>query len=379
MDSFSRDDLERALYDERILIRIPCMRSHLYVVPSEDLPAYYQASKRILGDDVTGYLDYLVAHSHTDSPKKIVPSELMPRVLEVINTRGPCTIEELAEFLPVLGTRLTPDNDESEVGEFTLASRLVPAMCSQGLLVHARPKGSWRSDMDSYAALSSWLPGVSLDSLDGRVALQRVVRAYLAAFGPAAVGDMVHWFGSPRRREVIAALMDLGPQVSRVEVVGFPGEYLVPSDDVPHLFSSAPSERFARLLPPCDSTLMAYRDTSRFLHPSYRERVYDWVGESQGAVMVDGLVRGLWSLNTKPDRISIRLFEALDPEAIAMIGEEAIRLAPLVADDRLDVEISVGDLNGDVERPTSVPLGLFLPEPVSSAYEANSREEPEEQ
>jgi len=359
MDSFWLGDLDAALYKRRSLVRIPCLRAHLHIIPSDELVAYYQATRDALDDGVDSYMDYLLTHARSEDGEPIDVKELIPRVLEIVNTRGACTVDELIEWLPPLATRLSLNVGDAEAAEFRLGDRLIPAMCAQGQLVHAEPSGSWRSDVDRYASLGTWLPMVRLDELTAREALRRVVRAYIAAFGPATVGDVVHWLGGVRRRQVVRALMDLGSEVTRVEVLDGRGELFVLAKEVPELVSAECTTRFVRLLPPRDGTLMAYRDVSRFVEPIYYDRVYDWAGESHGVVLSDGMVAGVWRLQAKTERVLVRLFRKVDPEAMAMIGEEARRLGLLIADEPLDVEVRLDEDESERDAYISLPVNAL--------------------
>jgi hypothetical protein len=152
---------------------------------------------------------------------------MVRRLLEVLGTRGPCTIDELANLLPELDRRVYHDPDLPELGYSRLGTRLLPALCANGTLVRARPRGGWRSESFAYAALSNWLPE-PLDLEIGRdEALRQVALAYLRAFGPATVGDLHHWLGGFSRRQVVAALLELGPAIARVQIAELPGEYLL--------------------------------------------------------------------------------------------------------------------------------------------------------
>lgn len=356
---FRRADLQHALYTDRTLVRIPCVRAHLHVVPAEDLPAYHQATRHVLDGGVASYIGYLVAHASGSGSEPISLETLVPRVLEVLSTRGPCTIDELTGWLPVLGTRMAANGDDEDGGEFRLGKRLIPAMCAQGLVVHAKPRGSWKSELDTYAALSAWLPQMRVDALPGREALRRVVRAYLAAYGPATAGDVVHWLGGARRREVVTALMGLGREVTRIEVLGARGESFVLTEEIPDLLAAALPGRWVRLLPPRDGVMMAYQDTSRFLEPAYRDRAYDWAGESHGVVLVDGAIVGLWWLHSKTDRVVVRLLTRVDPRAMAMIGEEAMRLGEILDEERLVVEVRPDEEEFERDASFALPVDIL--------------------
>ncbi len=363
MHGFSKEDLYGALYDGRRLVRLPAMHSDLHIVPTEDMPAYFRATQALAESNVSTYLAYLVSDaSQNNGQQPVCLDDVISRVLEIISTRGACTADEMARWLPVLGRQFPfGKNGATEPSTFRLGTKLLPALCAQGQLVYAEPSGSWKSDRDRYAALSTWLPEVNLNAIDPRKALERVLLHYVHAYGPVTIGDMVHWLGTARRRQVVPALMGLGPRLAHVEVLGTQGEAYVLREDLERLTARPDGDRFVRLLPPRDGALMAYRDPGRFLPREYRDRMYDWAGDSLGAVMIDGIVRGMWWPQSRGDRITIRFFEEVDPEAMAMAGEEARALGEFLEGETPDIVISLDGeaANGDAEVPQRIPLGAL--------------------
>lgn len=326
MENFERQQLDLALYQERSLVRVPCMNARLYVVPSTDYPAYYQATKPFLRQGLQE-LDGLLSGTASKGNVPLRSEELAQRVLEVMSVWGTCTLAKLAELLPALNTQLPHDPEQPEQGYTTLGARLLPAMCAQGMLVRAQPRGSWRSDHYSYATLSFWLPTLDLNGITEREALRQVILSYVTAFGPVTIGDILHWLGGIARHKVVATLMDLSGQLTRLQIAGSQGDYIMLREQVPELLSyKRPAERIVGLLPPRDSFVAAYSDTSRFLDASWHEHVFDRAGEPLGTVWVDGCIMGLWWVQLKEERIIVRFFEPMDPEALALIAEEAFRL-----------------------------------------------------
>jgi len=348
MENFERQQLESALYQERTLVRVPCMKARLYIVPSADYPAYYQATKPFLQQGLKE-LDSLLSDVDPEGSAPLHSEELAQRVLEIMSVWGTCTAAKLAELLPALNTQLLHDPEQPEQGHTTLGARLLPAMCAQGMLVRAQPRGSWRSDHYSYATLSSWLPTLDLNSVTEREALRQVILSYIAAFGPVTVGDILHWLGSIARRQVVATLMELSNQLARLQISGSQGDYFMLKDQVPELLDyERPGERIVGLLPPRDSYLTAYSDTSRFLEESYREHVFDRAGESFGTVWVDGYVVGIWWPQIKEERIVVRFFEPMDPEALALIAEESFRLGKFLEFSSIDLQMG-SYFEGDID------------------------------
>ena len=147
-DGFSRQALESALYRERTLVRIPCMHARLFMVPSADLPAYYQLSLPTLQEGLQGFVNGLLADARGgDGAPLPNPNALVPRILEILSSRSPSTVQEMAEFLPALDAPLCRDANGAGSTPSRLGQRLIPALCVQGLLVRAQTRGSWRSDL----------------------------------------------------------------------------------------------------------------------------------------------------------------------------------------------------------------------------------------
>jgi hypothetical protein len=273
-------------------------------------------------------------------PAALRSADLAQRVLEVMSARGSCTVAGLADLLPALNTQLVNDPERPELGYTRLGARLIPAMCAHGMLIRAQIRGSWRSDQYSYATFASWLPSLDLGGVAEPEALRHVILSYVAAFGPVTVGDILHWLGNMLRRQIVATLMELSDSLTRLQISGSPRDYFMLREQVTELLDCRePAERLVVLLPPRDSYVMAYIDTSRFLLESYREHVFDRAGEALGTVWVDGYVVGVWWLQFREERIIVRFFESMDPEALALVGEEARRLGKFLDFPSLDIEI----------------------------------------
>ncbi len=358
MDALDREGLSWALYNERSLVRFPSADGHLYVVPADRMAAYRQTHLLLSGDTTREYLAYLVdASAAQGDPDAIRLHEIIPRVLEVVSTRGACTVEELGTWLPVLDRQLSTGLEgDVAATKFRLGTRLIPALCAQGLLMPAQPRGSWRSERETYTTPGTWLPDLSLEPLDPREALGSLLIDYVTAYGPVTVGDMVHWLGGARRQQLASALMAIEGQLARVEVAETRGEAWVLRSDLARLPDARIAHRTVSLLPEVDGTLMALRDASRFLPAEYRDRVYDWVGDSLGAVMVDGLIQGLWWPQNRGDRIVVRFFERVDPEAMALAAEEARSLGKFLEGDEVDIDIGLIDDDADRESLQPIPL-----------------------
>ncbi len=166
---------------------------------------------------------------------------------------------------------------------------------------------------------------------DETVALERLVRRYLEAFGPASAADLAQWSGlSVARLRIGIAAVEAAGDLRRavdergralLDVAGAP----LPPEDVP-----APP----RLLPMWESTLLAFADRTRIISDADRAVVIARNGDTLPTFTVDGVVAGLWW--AEPDaggrtRIRIEPFRPPLPRAAARaLEQEGERLAAFV-------------------------------------------------
>jgi len=120
-------------------------------------------------------------------------------------------------------------------------------------------------------------------------ATARLVRRYLAAFGPASRQDFAQ-FALLRQTEVGPAFEALGDAL--VTLPGPDGATLYDVPDAPLPDDDAPAP--PRLLPMWDSVLLAHKDRGRVIPPAYRAHVIRRNGDVLPTVLVDGYVAGVW-------------------------------------------------------------------------------------
>ena len=200
-------------------------------------------------------------------------------------------------------------------------------------LVHPAPSGTWDTVGPTSLALAEDHLGIPLGEPDP----ERMVRRYLAAFGPASTADMRAWSG-------VSGLVDV--------VAGMDGELRVFRDeserelfDLPHAprpnsETSAP----VRLLAAFDNVLLGYADRTRLMTDQVRRRVC--VGDAVAAtLLIDGAVSGTWQLDRAAGVVTIRPFVRMsqpDVEAAVAEGDRLLDLAATSAE-RPEVRVLAPD------------------------------------
>lgn len=314
-------DVERALYEDRSLVRMHGMRRTLHVVPRDLVPAVQRgaadpiavrerarlaglirAAEVIEAADVTGVIDAWLL-------------ELEASVLEHIARRGEAFAADLGSDDPRLLTKLTLAWGKRYQTQISISTRILLLLGAEGRIVRGRPRGTWVSSQYRWATAERWL-GAGIAPLDPRAARAEIVRRWLGAFGPGTVDDLRWWTGWTLR-DVRAALAD----VAAVPVALETGEgFVLPGDAAP----VAEPEPAIALLPALDPTTMGWTGRDWYLGP-HRSRLFDSNGNAGPTIWWGGRVVGGWA--QRPDgSIATRLLEDVGREASVAADETAGRL-----------------------------------------------------
>jgi hypothetical protein len=340
---FGRAALEDALYENRSLAKVLCMRVTMHAVPSDELPFFFQAydrhRERSYPAEFRSFAGLLVRAGICGAQEAEARlDELQRQVLDVLGEKGPSTVQQISRAVPELKAKVAHDEGKAYAGEFSIGSRLVPRMCAEGLLIRARPRGTWRSNLYEYALLSDWLPEVNLESGTPQQARVWLVRRYLAAFGPATYSDVQWWTGFSKA-ETKGVLEELEPELVESAIEGISNGYLMLAGDAGRLGAfTGPQSPYVFFLPALDPYIMGYQGRRRFLNSEHRAKVFDRAGNAQPTVWVDGRAVGAWG-QSQDGSVIYRLFEPVCDEAQELLASEARRL-----------EIF---LDGEVIRPRS--------------------------
>jgi hypothetical protein len=324
MKDFEAQQLDREVYESRKLVRVTCMRATLHVVPSERLPSFFQATKKRQRRGLR-QMGYLLVQSGLcqEGDEEPTVQRLLERIAAVVAQRGPSTVAELSERVPELAAKFQYAPDKPYGGEFSVGSQLVPWMCVLGLLVRTRPRGTWRSNLYEYAPLAGWLPDVDLEALTPAEAQVRLVRWYLAAFGPSTAEDIAWWSGFGKG-ETKKALSTLDNELVEVEIKGLGEGYrMLAADQQPLQEAEFGGEPIVNLLPSLDPYIMGYRDRRRFLDPQRHQQVFDRAGNAFATVWIDGKVVGVW--REQDATIELLVWEGVDSAALTAEGQRVGR------------------------------------------------------
>src|SRR5256714_1472641 len=256
---FRKEQLTRALAQNRV-VKSQLFRITLHVTSARDYP--YFAAVWCPG-----------ARDRTPRVPKAKLEELTRRV-RAAAIKGPVTQEQVEELA------------SAEMGGLRWPTRTLTP------LVHLPPGGTWSHYGRTQLRAMEVVLGVELPPHEDGA--ERLVRSYLAAFGPATQEDLLRFTG--------LRVGDIRPRLERVEPRRFRDERGRVLLDVPRApLPDGETEAPVRYLPKWDSSLLAYAapERTRILPEKFRKTVIRVNGDVLQTVLVDGFVAATWEVERR--------------------------------------------------------------------------------
>lgn len=282
----SVEDVERALYVDRSLVKQLAMRRTLFGFSRELLPAAWGSTSARVAVEQRRVIIRDVEKAGLVPDGGHWLDAACAAVLERLSDGSALTAKELREQVPEVEGRIDYAVGKSYGGSQPLAPRILVLLGARGQIMRAENAGHWRTSRPRWAATSHWLGSVPepLPPAEGYAVL---TRRYLAAFGPATETDIVWWFGATKGI-VRQALSDIGAVSVPLEdgSVGW-----VLPDDLDDV--DEPGE-WAALLPTLDSTSMGWKQRDWYLAPEDVRYLVDSNGNIGTTAWWNGQVVGAW-------------------------------------------------------------------------------------
>jgi hypothetical protein len=315
VDGMTVDDLDRALYVDRSLVKHLAMRRTLFLFPRETLGfAQAGASDRVADVERRRLVrDVEKAGLRKNGERWL--AEASRQVLDVLSDGREATSSELRQEIPLLEGSIVYGEGKSWGGKLAVGPRVLTTLSAAGLVVRASNDGAWSVSRPRWASMTSWLgeelvPPAEADGVAGLVEL------WLRAFGPGTATDLKWWLGSTVGA-VRKALADL--HAVEVDLGGQTG-YVLPDD----LDAVEPGEPSAALLPPLDPTTMGWYERDWYLGP-HRAELFDTSGNAGPTAWWDGRIVGGWS-QRETGEVDLQLLEDVGAEGQRALESEAERL-----------------------------------------------------
>ena len=283
----TRSDVQRALWQERTLVKTFGPRGTIHLLATADLPMW------------TGALQALPSSvpTHPDGVR-FTPGEAE----DVIAAMGAAladaelTVDQLTEAIADrAGPWAVEQTMEAFGGKWPRWRQLTSTAAQRGMLCF----GPDRDRKVTYTNPRRWLPGFR--PADGDAALRGLLTRYLYAYGPATPEHFAKWLGIPPR-SAAALFGGMAGELETVELAGEPAWTLAGDTATPPR-----PHRGIRLLPYFDAYLVAGQPRERLYPGAAAIRALTPAGQAGNypVLLVDGVVGGVWHQRRSGRKLAI--------------------------------------------------------------------------
>ncbi len=324
VDGLSADEVDRALYRDRTLVKQLAMRRTLFVFPRELLPAAWGSASARVAAAHRARLVKEVEQGGIAADGAAWLEMARAATLARLADGSDLSAQQLREEVPELAGRLDIGKG-AYATNVPVAPRVLTQLGVEGRIVRGPNGGHWSTARPRWTSAQAWLGEVAAPAKP-REGYAELVRRWLRTFGPGTEADLVWWLGATKSA-VRAALAD----VAAVEV-GLEGGargFLLP-DDLEVEPEVAP---WAALLPVLDPTVMGWKERSFYL-AEHGPMLFDANGNAGTTAWWGGRIVGCWA--QEPDGVVVlHLLEDVGAEARAALEAEAERLTGWLAGRRV--------------------------------------------
>lgn len=291
------------LIEQRKAVRLSLMRSTIHLVTVEDALALRPVLQSVQERG------FYTGSRHGPALKGVD----MPALLKLSRK----LVEEKPLTFTGLGKLLEQRFPGRPLDSLGYASRTHFAM------IQVPPRGLWgRSGQPAHTTIEAWLGR----SIAKDTSPDKMICRYIAAFGPASVGDAQVWSGLSKLGETFERLRPK-LRVFRDES----GRELFDLPEAPRPDPETPAP--VRFLPEYDNVLLSYADRTRIVSDADRKRLMAGGGVLASTILVDGFVHGIWKISRrgKAAALVIKPFRSLRKKDIAALSKEGERLLDFAA------------------------------------------------
>jgi len=305
-------DVDRALHEDRRLVKQLAMRRTLFVFPRELLPGVWpSASARVAAAERARMGKDLVRAGLTDDGGAWLDRARTEVLSLLAGAPEGLAAVDVRRAVPWIDVKV-----EGTAGEVWSAPRVLTLLGAAGDIVRGTDAGRFPVSRPRWTLAGHWLGEVP-DPWRADEGYRELVRCWLLRFGPGTEDDIVWWLGATKTI-VRGALAELDAVAVSLDN-GTTG-WLLP-DDVGG--TEDPGEWVA-LLPVLDPTVMGWRDRDFYLGP-HREPLFERRGNAGTTAWVNGRAVGTW-VQDAAGTVRVHLLESVPAPTRRALDDEAARL-----------------------------------------------------
>jgi hypothetical protein len=302
----TRADVQRALWQERTLIKTFGPRGTVHLLPTIDLPMWTGAMSALRSPVPQQPVGVRFSAEQTEEVIAAIGEALLDAEL---------TVNELSE---AIADRAGPWAVERTMDAFQDKwprwRQLTSMAAHRGMLCF----GSDRMRKVTYTSPRRWLP--SFRPMDGGAAVRALLLRYLHGYGPATPKHFARWLGI-LPGQAAQVFRELSAELDQVELEGEPA-WIAGGDT-----GTAEPHRGVRLLPYFDAYVVASQPRELLYPGAAAARALTPAGQAGNypVLLIDGVVGGVWHHRRAGRMLAIAVepLRALTPRQRRELHDEA--------------------------------------------------------
>ncbi|WP_148614367.1 winged helix DNA-binding domain-containing protein [Nocardioides rubriscoriae] len=315
VDALTVADVDRALFEDRTLVKQLAMRRTLFVFPRDLLAAAWgSASARVADAELKRMAKDVAKAGLAGDGARWVLDARAAILAEIGRETGGLTAAELRERLPEVAVSF-----DVTAGSVWNHGRLLTHLGLTADLVRGTNTQHWRVSRPRWTLMTDWL-GETPQPLPLAQGYAEIVGRWLRTFGPGTEDDLVWWLGGTKAavRAALAAV-----DAVAVSLDGGATGWVLP-DDVDPVVEDRAAGSWAALLPVLDPTVMGWKQRAWYLG-EHGPALFDRNGNAGTTAWVDGRAVGCW-VQDDDGVVSVHLLEDVPAAARRALDVESARL-----------------------------------------------------
>jgi hypothetical protein len=328
VEGFEDKLLDKALFEDKSLVKTWVMRGTLHIVPSAELPVYNRSLRRMWFEHHGRFM-----RAPDWPPIGQRRNLIYPRIMQALTTK-PLKRKDLGDKVRFF----LKDDSQPYERLFSGWGGILKETAYEGLTVHAEP-----CEREScFARLNQWLPKIELNDVSEEEAQKRLLIRYLRGYGPATQQDFSLWSGL-MAGDAKKAIENASSLLKQTRVEGAKGQFWILKEDIKVLDSIDPAEPApTRLLPKFDSILLGHKDRNRIITDQHKKLVFKpKAGDIAATVLIDGQIAGTWRHTRKRHALAVAIkpFGKMAKDDLVEVEQQARELSQYMRAEELDFSV----------------------------------------
>jgi hypothetical protein len=317
IDSLEVAEVDRALYDDRTLVKQLAMRRTLFAFPCDLLAAVWpSASARVAATERSRIVKGVEAAGLATDGQEWLDSARAEILSFLAPTPAGRSALEIRQAVPRIDVPVA-----LAAGSTRASTAVLTQLGATADIVRAANVGHWRASRPLWTLRAHWLPD-QREQTTAETGYRTLVSRWLRQFGPGSVEDLTWWLGATKTI-VRRALLELDTVAVQLDD-GTTG-WLLPDD----LDEVAEPDPWVALLPVLDPTVMGWRSRTFYLG-HHSDQLFDRQGNAATTAWVEGNVVGCW-VQDSTGTVRVRLLEPVSVIARRRLAAEAANMTEWLA------------------------------------------------